>query len=672
MRRGVSAVRTGVIACGTALIAAGLTAPLLIPSAGASVAAFDVGPRSVADDTVLGVFSPLGGVTGTVINALAVQGDDTVYAAGNFSLIGGVSASRVAAWSIAGANWHSMGGSTDNSVSALAVQGDDTVYAGGNFTQIGGVSASRVAAWSIAGATWHSMGGSTNNAVGALAVQGDDTVYAGGDFTQVGGVSASRVAAWSIAGATWHSMGASTNDVVSALAVQGDDTVYAGGGFIQIGGVSASKVAAWSNNDDTWRSLGSGLDSVVSDLAVQGDDTVYAGGNFTNAGGNPAADKIAAWSNADDTWHELGSGMTGEFYAIAVDAARGLVYAGGDVVLVGGTVASNVAVWDAGLGEWFALQAVGGQGTNGQLEALALDDSVLYLGGFFPAAGGVIVNGIARWTWDAPSAEATPATGARGATIQVRGSGLIGVKGAHAVRVNGTAVPYTRDDSTTVQVTIPGDLYDGTYSVQVDAVGGTATTTYTVTGSPAPLPPRAPGAPSGVVAVAGDGSASVSWVGPSDSGSFPVSAYEATSSPGGRSCLVGAPAVTCVVSGLVNGTGYTFTVRALNGAGWGGSSAPSDAVTPRALARPTIVITGSRDAGDPRFAVVRGVTTGLVGERVMPFVRFAGESEFSPGKVTRPVAEDGTFDWQRRTGRRLVLYFAHGAVVSNTVAIPTR
>jgi len=189
---------------------------------------------------------------------------------------------------------------------------------------------------------------------------------------------------------------------------------------------------------------------------------------------------------------------------------------------------------------------------------------------------------------------------------------------------------------------------------------------------PEPAPPRPAGAPTGVTAVAGDGSASVSWVAPADAGSFPVSAYEATSSPGGRSCLVTAPSVTCVVAGLVNGTSYTFTVRALNGAGWGASSASSDAVTPRAVARPTIVITGARDPGDPRFAVVRGVTTGLVGEQVTPFVRFAGESEFSPGKGTRPVAGDGTFDWQRRTARRLVVYFTHESVKSNTVVIPAR
>ena len=96
---------------------------------------------------------------------------------------------------------------------------------------------------------------------------------------------------------------------------------------------------------------------------------------------------------------------------------------------------------------------------------------------------------------------------------------------------------------------------------------------------PAPVPPAAPGS---VTAVAGNASAVVSWSVPSTAGSFPVSTYRAVSQPGGRSCLVAAPATSCVVPGLTNGVTYTFTVQALSGAGWSVSSAPSNSVTPSA------------------------------------------------------------------------------------------
>jgi len=677
MRRG--ARRAGILTCGATLVAAGLVAPVLTQSAGASVPAANVAPRSLADDTVLGAFSPLGtGVPGYQVLGLAMSGDDTLYVGGDFNAAGGVpGADGIAVWSNADDAWHALGAGVAGVVYPIALSRDDTVYAGGLFTSASGVPGTRkVAAWSNADDMWHALGVGLYEDVHALAVSEDDTVYAGGIFTDDTGVPGTdKIAAWSNADDTWHPLGVglTTSSMftgVEAIALQGDDTVYVGGGFSDASGVPGTdKIAAWSNADDTWHPLGVGVVNVVNAIAVSGDDTVYVGGAFSDASGVPGTIRIAAWSNADDTWHALGSEVDDEVMALAVDDARGLVYAGGYFTHAGTTDDSRVAVWDVGLGEWIALQAAGGEGVSGGVRALALDDSVLYLGGYFAKAGGLTVNGIARWTWDAPSAEAVPATGGNATTIQVRGSGLIGVTG---VRVNGSPAAYTRDDSTTVSVTIPGSLYDGTYSVAVDAVGGTATTNYTVTGAPRPSPSNPPGAPTGVAAVAGDAAASVSWVAPVDSGSFAVSSYEVVSSPGGKGCLVSAPSLTCEVAGLTNGTSYTFTVRALNGAGWGGWSTPSAAVTPQAPLTKSIVITGSRDTSDSRYVRVSGRTTDLVGEQVAPWVRFPGESSYSAGTGLKTVDAAGRFDWSRRTGKKVYVYFTHGSVKSNTVTIPAR
>jgi hypothetical protein len=391
-------------------------------------------------------------------------------------------------------------------------------------------------------------------------------------------------------------------------------------------------------------------------------------------GGQPDADGVIAWSNADDTWHALGTGITaGRYvyvYDVAVDDTRGLVYAGGDFTTAGDDSASMVAVWDVGLDEWIALQAAAGQGASRDVHSLALDDSVLYLGGDFTTAGGVAVNNIARWTWAAPSVSAVPASGAAGTTISLEGSRLIGVS---SVRVDGTPVStYTRDDSTTISLTLPGGLSAGSHTITVDAVGGRATTAYVVSGSPTPPPVSPPGAPTSVVAVAGDGSATVSWSAPADAGSYPITDYQVMSAPSGGSCLVKAPAATCDVTGLTNGTTYTFTARALNGAGWGASSGASNAVTPTASAVKSIQITGSRDASDARVVRVSGTTTGLVGEQVTPWLRFPGQTSYTAGTGVRTVAADGTFAWSRRTGKKVYLYFTHGPVRSNTVTIPAR
>lgn len=164
----------------------------------------------------------------------------------------------------------------------------------------------------------------------------------------------------------------------------------------------------------------------------------------------------------------------------------------------------------------------------------------------------------------------------------------------------------------------------------------------------------------------------MSWTAPSYAGSFPITDYQATSSPGGKSCLVKAPSLSCTVTGLTAGTTYTFTARALNGAGWGAYSDRSNAVTPTAPARPSIVISGSRDAADPARIRVTGITMGMVGERVTPFVRFPGQPEATAGTGVQTVAADGTFTWSRKTGKKTYVYFQHASTRSHTVVIPAR
>jgi hypothetical protein len=135
-----------------------------------------------------------------------------------------------------------------------------------------------------------------------------------------------------------------------------------------------------------------------------------------------------------------------------------------------------------------------------------------------------------------------------------------------------------------------------------------------------------------------------------------------------------APATTCEVTGLVNGTTYTFTVRALNGAGWGPFSAPSNAVTPTDHVVTVLVINGSRGTGaDVGRVFVRGSSTGLVGQEVTPRVKLQGETEYQTGTGVRTIEPDGTFEWQRKTGKKAYVYFtAGGGVRSNRVIIEHR
>ena len=147
------------------------------------------------------------------------------------------------------------------------------------------------------------------------------------------------------------------------------------------------------------------------------------------------------------------------------------------------------------------------------------------------------------------------------------------------VDISGSAVPVTPlgggQFSFDIGSATASDVAVRLYGGNVIGVSGGVTPTPT---PPAPASP--PSAPLDVSAVPGDRSATVSWREPASPGSFPVSMYRAAASPGGGACLVAAPALTCTVSGLANGTPYTFRVEALNGAGWSPASGPSAPVTP--------------------------------------------------------------------------------------------
>jgi subtilisin family serine protease len=133
--------------------------------------------------------------------------------------------------------------------------------------------------------------------------------------------------------------------------------------------------------------------------------------------------------------------------------------------------------------------------------------------------------------------------------------------------------------STATSTTLTNMAPDVPVSVRVKAVNryGASPTSSVVTVVPRAVA-VAPSEPVNVTATPGDARVTVRWSAPESDGGSAISSYTATASPGGATCVTSTNA--CVVTGLSNGTTYTFTVVARNGVGESPASVSTDPVTP--------------------------------------------------------------------------------------------
>lgn len=171
-------------------------------------------------------------------------------------------------------------------------------------------------------------------------------------------------------------------------------SVYAGGEFTSAGGVAVSKVAKWTGT--TWEAVGSSISGGdVWDMSRDSSGNIWVTGNFVI----PNA-RVARWNGS--AWSSLGTGLNGSGNAIAANDTD--VYVGGYFSLAGGVAdTAYIARWNKAGSTWHAL----GEGANTYVYGLAINGNYLYAAGYFSSVSSVPgTDHVARWdmvhsTWEA-------------------------------------------------------------------------------------------------------------------------------------------------------------------------------------------------------------------------------------------------------------------------------
>ena len=145
---------------------------------------------------------------------------------------------------------------------------------------------------------------------------------------------------------------------------------------------------AYSAGPGGWGHVGGGTAEELNGAPYTwepGQGVLYVGGNFADAGGDPDADYIATWNG--QAWGSIGpAGLNGSVFALARD--NGNVYAGGQFTNAGGDPnADHLAVWDGVT--WAPACTAVGPALNGNVEALEIIGSRLYVGGSFQNGAGI-------------------------------------------------------------------------------------------------------------------------------------------------------------------------------------------------------------------------------------------------------------------------------------------
>ena len=405
-------------------------------------------------------------------------------------------------------------------------------------------------------------------------------------------------------------------------------------------------VSYWLDpNAQTWTPIGSSGVVNGSSVMYRPGQILYSGGSASVINTTPAQSNAAVinLNAANPSWQAIAPMNYARVYHTLTMLADGRVLA------IGGEQTSDqtdyntgvlpAEIWDPATGQWTTIGSIAAARNYHSTAVLEPDGTVLIAGGGHDETNGAggqfsaqVYSPSYLFNGARPTIASAPATAVYGSTMTISTPDAASIGSVNLVSY---AADTHQADMDQHFVPLSFTTGNGTLSVQAPANGAYAppgdymlfivnkagTPSVAATVHIAAAPPTTPSAPTNVTAVAGTGSASVSWTAPSDGGSQ-ITSYTVTPYLGGvaqtATTVTGnPPATTTTVPNLTDGDSYTFTVTADNAVGSSPASAASNAVTPTSTITPAFVQQASVHHGGSATASIAMGSPVVLGDRLV-------------------------------------------------------
>jgi hypothetical protein len=457
----------------------------------------------------------------------------------------------------------------------------------------------------------------------SVALSADGSVVAIGAYNNDGaGSNAGQVRIYVWNGSSWSKRGndidgeAAGDESGVSVALSADGLIVAIGATLNDGnGSNSGQVRVYVWNGSSWVQRGTDINGEAADdqsgydVALSADGSVVAiGAPFNNGNGSDSGHvRVYVWNGS--SWVQRGTDINGEAagdrsgYSVALSADGSVVAIGADLNDGAGLNAGHVRVYVWNGSSWIQRGTdIDGEATADQFGwevALSADGSIVAIGaigndGAGSNAGHVRVyvwNGVLlSWEQRGADIDGEAAGNQSGWSVALSADGSIVAIGA--INNDGTGSDaghvrvYVWNGSSWIQrgTDINGEAAGNNsgWNIALSSDGSIVAIGAPFNSSRGHVRvytyANPPGVPTIGTAKPGNAQTTVTFTAPVSDGGAPITSYTVTSSPGGFTGTGASSPIT--VTGLTNGTVYTFTVTATNGAGTGPASSPSSSIVP--------------------------------------------------------------------------------------------